>query len=107
MLGRLDLYQKVTVTHWTTGEALYGNNVWFKIEGVPGLTPSGWIWSGAVDKQTTSGLQRLNTDTEPEVTLLKDARGNVLRKYQQPLSMDERLFIRDMEWYQSSMRNKF
>jgi hypothetical protein len=55
--GRLEIPDIVQVTHWASGENLYGNSIWFKVEDQHGEY-LGWIWSGAVDKQSTSGIKQ-------------------------------------------------
>lgn len=106
LLGRLDLNQLVKVTHWTIGQELYGNSVWFKIEGVPGATPSGWIWSGSVDRQTTSGISQITQNDQKAEEEMINATYTALERslgiketplrYTQPMSQDELDFVREM-----------
>lgn len=56
-VGLLEMADKVVVSHWAIGTTLYENNIWFKVEGAYG-TESGWIWSGALDSLSTSGIRR-------------------------------------------------
>jgi hypothetical protein len=69
--GRLEIGDIVQVTHWATGDTLYGNNIWFKVEDQHGEY-LGWIWSGAVDKQSTSGIKQ----DHPTKKSLKKAAAN-------------------------------
>lgn len=100
IIGRLDQYQKVTVTQWTIGDELYGNSIWFRIQGIPGVTSTGWIWSGALNKQTTSGLQRVEPKDSETVTL-KNASGETIREIEvtpaNPLSQDEVDFVHHLQ----------
>lgn len=56
-VGLLEMGDKVTVARWAIGSTLYDNNVWFLVEGTNG-TENGWIWSGALDSLSTSGIRR-------------------------------------------------
>lgn len=56
-VGLLEMGDKVIVSRWAIGSTLYDNNVWFLVEGAYG-TENGWIWSGALDSLSTSGIRR-------------------------------------------------
>lgn len=58
ILANLTQYQSVSVDGWTTSEELYGNTIWFHLK-ASDVHPGGWLWSGAVDKKSTSGLRRI------------------------------------------------
>lgn len=49
----------VWVNAWTTGEALYGNNIWYRINPYGRNDQARWVWSGAFDSQDTTTLDRI------------------------------------------------
>lgn len=77
ILNNFAQYDKISVDGWTVGEELYGNPIWFH-QKPAGPSLAGWIWSGALNNQSTSGLPRTTDKTE-----LRDYSGNVLRSFTQ------------------------
>lgn len=57
-IGVRSQHEKVSVDAWTVGEEHYGNNVWFRLKATDNQK-SGWVWSGSLNNQSTSGLQNL------------------------------------------------
>lgn len=49
----------VWVNGWATGEALYGNNIWYRINPYSPRDQERWVWSGAFDSQDTKTLDRV------------------------------------------------
>lgn len=58
-IGVRTQYEKVSVDAWAVGEEHYGNNVWFRLKDT-NTHSIGWVWSGSLNNQSTSGLQNLS-----------------------------------------------
>lgn len=70
----------VTVNGWITYESVFGNPIWFRL-----ANGQGWIWSGGVHTQATTGLRNLNAMKEPgETFVIKSADGTICREITEP-----------------------
>lgn len=59
ILNNFAQYDKISVDGWTVGEELYGNPIWFHQKPGDGYL-AGWIWSGALNNHSTSGVPRMD-----------------------------------------------
>lgn len=55
MIDNLSHNSWLTVNGWISHEEVYGNPIWFRL-----ANGQGWIWSGGVNSQSTTGLENLN-----------------------------------------------
>ena len=82
----------VTVNGWIAHEQVYGNPIWFRL-----ANGQGWIWSGGVHTQATTGIENLNHLKEPGDTYeIRGGAGDVFRTSTEPSQL-ERMIDREIE----------
>lgn len=80
MIDNLMQNSWVTVNGWISHEEVYGNPIWFRL-----ASGQGWIWSGGVNTQSTTGLENLNHMKTPGDTYeLRSFDGSVSIKNTEP-----------------------
>ncbi len=60
IVDNLSTNSGVTVNGWISHEVVWGNPIWFRL-----ANGQGWIWSGGVNSQSTTGLENLNYMKSP------------------------------------------
>lgn len=89
----------VTVNGWIAHEEVYGNPIWFRL-----ANGEGWIWSGGVNSQSTTGLENLNYLNEPGDTFVtKSADGVVHQTYSTPSEL-EQMYQQELELLKKEKR---
>lgn len=80
MIDNLSHNSWLTVNGWISHEEVYGNPIWFRL-----ANGQGWVWSGGVNSQSTTGLENLNHMKAPGDTYeLRSFDGSVSIKNTEP-----------------------
>ena len=75
MIDNLSTNSSITVNGWISHEEVWGNPIWFRL-----ANGQGWIWSGGVNTQATTGLENLNYMKRPGETFqIRGGFGDVIR----------------------------
>lgn len=70
----------VTVNGWISYEEVFGNPIWFRL-----ANGQGWVWSGGVHTQATTGLTNLNDmKREGETFVVQSADGSIRQEITEP-----------------------
>lgn len=95
-------YALLSVDGWVNSEVVMGNGIWFRIKASNDFPQGAWVWSGAVNTQTTSGLQDLNETPETEVLM---SMGGPIAEYVMPTKIERQIEIfrnrKNTEFYTS------
>jgi hypothetical protein len=74
-----------TVNGWIAHEQVYGNPIWFRL-----ANGEGWIWSGGVHTQATTGLENLNHLKEPGDTYeIRGGAGDLFQTVVEPSPLQQ------------------
>lgn len=74
-----------TVNGWIAHEEVYGNPIWFRL-----ANGQGWIWSGGVHTQATTGLENLNyLKAEGDTYEIRGGAGEVFRTVVEPSQLQQ------------------
>lgn len=96
MIDNLTANSWVTVNGWISHEEVYGNPIWFRL-----ANGQGWIWSGGVNTQSTTGLENLNHMKAPGDTYeLRSFDGSVSIKNTEPSEL-QRLIDAELAFLKS------
>lgn len=75
----------VTVNGWISHEQVFGNPIWFRL-----ANGQGWIWSGGVNTQATTGIENLNyLKEEGDSFTTKSADGSICQQWTAPSQLQE------------------
>jgi hypothetical protein len=85
MVDNLSQNSWITVNGWIAHEELFGNPIWFRL-----ANGQGWIWSGGVHTQATTGLENLNyLKAEGDSFVTKSADGMVCQEWTAPSELQQ------------------
>lgn len=74
-----------TVNGWISHEEVFGNPIWFRL-----ANGQGWIWSGGVNRQSTTGIENLNhLKAEGDSFVTKSADGMICQQYTAPSELQQ------------------
>lgn len=104
ILNNFAQYDKISVDGWTVGEELYGNPIWFHQKPGDGYL-AGWIWSGALNNHSTSGIPRLEDETQLRDETVSDSLDRLRELSGRELAALQTRIKDEFESYSHSMDN--
>lgn len=104
IVDNLAQYSWCTVNGWIAHEEVYGNPIWFRL-----ANGQGWIWSGGVHTQATTGLQNLNhLKEEGDSFVTKTADGSICQTWTAPSELQSMIDreIEDLKREKQALEDK-